>query len=178
MGIVVRRLSAVVAAALLATLSSGCSDSGGGSSSSKSSAPGTGTASAGAATVTTRSGSLGKILVDSTGRTLYLFEADTSGTSTCSGDCAVAWPPLLAPGQPTAGGDAKADLLGITTRGDGGREVTYNGHPLYLYQGDRQPGDTNGQGLDQFGAKWYVLGPDGNKVTTSPKSTNSSGGGY
>ncbi|MET7298005.1 hypothetical protein [Embleya sp. NPDC005575] len=176
MGIIVSRVSAAVAVVLVAASSSGCSDSGGGSSTSKSPSAGGGTVSSGAAAVQTRSGALGKILVDPTGRTLYLFDADSSGTSTCSGGCAAAWPPLLTPGQPSAGGDAKADLIGTTTRSDGGQEVTYNGHPLYLYQGDQQPGDTHGQGLDQFGAKWYVVDTNGNKVTTPP--SGSTGGGY
>ncbi|MER5215707.1 hypothetical protein ABT063_35585 [Streptomyces sp. NPDC002838] len=111
-----------------------------------------------------RSSELGRILVDGEGRTLYLFEADTSEKSTCNDACAQAWPPLTTSGPPKAGEGVKADLLGTTTRDDGSTEVTYNGHPLYYFQGDRKPGDTTGQGLDQFGAEWYVLNADGNKV--------------
>jgi predicted lipoprotein with Yx(FWY)xxD motif len=119
----------------------------------------------GGATVDVEStGELGKILVDSKGRTLYLFEKDTGTKSTCSGACAAAWPPLTTSGKPKAGAGANASMLGTTKRSDGTREVTYNGHPLYYYAGDQAAGDTNGQGLDQFGAEWYVLSPAGHKV--------------
>jgi len=108
--------------------------------------------------------SLGKILVDSRGRSLYLFEKDTGPKSTCYGSCAVAWPPFTTSGTPTAGTGAKASLIGTTTRTDGKDEVTYNGHPLYYYAGDSAAGDTNGQDLNQFGAAWYVLSPAGNQI--------------
>lgn len=127
------------------------------------SAPGT-RAPAGPATVAVRSSKLGQILVDGQGRTLYLFEADTSDKSTCNDACARAWPPLTTSGEPKAGEGVTADLLGTTTRDDGSAEVTYNGHPLYYFDGDEKPGDTTGQDLDQFGAEWYVLNADGNKI--------------
>jgi predicted lipoprotein with Yx(FWY)xxD motif len=116
---------------------------------------------------TASAGSLGTILVNGNGRTLYLFEADTSNTSTCQGACSVVWPPLLTAGAPTAGGSAKSNLLGTTKRPNGVKQVTYNGHPVYMYAGDRNPGETNGQGLNQFGALWYVLDANGNKVDKS-----------
>ena len=119
-------------------------------------------------------GSLGKILVDSQGRTLYLFQKDSGTKSACSGACASAWPPLRASGKPTAGSGAKASLLGTTPRSDGKPQVTYNGHPLYGYQGDSKAGDTNGQGINGFGAPWYVLSPTGNEITAA---SSSSGGG-
>jgi predicted lipoprotein with Yx(FWY)xxD motif len=131
-------------------------------------------ASGSSATVSAANTGLGKILVDSQGRTLYLFEQDTGTKSTCSGGCATAWPPLRASGKLTAGGGAKASLLGTTPRSDGKPQVTYNGHPLYGYQGDSQAGDTNGQGINAFGALWYVLSPTGNEITTA---SSSSGGG-
>jgi predicted lipoprotein with Yx(FWY)xxD motif len=107
----------------------------------------------------------GTALVDGNGRTLYLFEADTATTSTCAGPCAQVWPPLLAHGYPpTASGAAQAQLFGTTARGDGTRQVTYNGHPLYYFAGDNAPGDTHGQGLNQFGGGWYVLTPAGDKI--------------
>ena len=115
-------------------------------------------------TVNVRSTSLGKILVDSQGRTLYLFKQDTGPKSTCSGACASAWPPFRTSGTPKAGSGVTASLLGTTTRSDGNDEVTYNGHPLYYYAGDQKAGDTNGQDLNQFGAPWYVLSPAGNKI--------------
>jgi predicted lipoprotein with Yx(FWY)xxD motif len=141
----------------------------------------------GGTTVDVRSTGLGKILVDSQGRTLYLFEKDTGAKSTCFGACASAWPPLRTSGRPKAGKGVKASLLGTTARSDGNAEVTYNGHPLYYYAGDQQAGNTNGEGLTQFGAEWYVLSPSGNKVegtasgsASSPSGTDSStntGGG-
>jgi predicted lipoprotein with Yx(FWY)xxD motif len=118
----------------------------------------------GAATVDVRSTGLGKILVDSQGRTLYLFEKDTGPKSTCSGACASAWPPFTTNGEPKAGSGTMAPLIGTTKRSDGTTEVTYNEHPLYYYAGDQNPGDTNGQNLDQFGAEWYVLSPAGKTI--------------
>ena len=131
-------------------------------------------ASGSSGTVSVANTGLGKILVDSQGRTLYLFEKDSGTKSTCSGGCATAWPPLRASGKPTAGSGAKASLLGTTPRSDGKPQVTYNGHPLYGYQGDSNAGDTNGQGINAFGADWYVLSPSGDEITTA---SSSSGGG-
>lgn len=123
----------------------------------------TGGASA-ASTVQSANTDLGRILVDGRGRTLYLFEADQAGESACDNACASVWPPLTTTGDPTAGGGALAGQLGTLHRADGSSQVTYNSHPLYLYAGDSKPGATDGQGLDQFGAEWYVLAPSGNKV--------------
>ena len=98
------------------------------------------TASGGIATVGLSKASLGSILVNSQGRTLYLFTRDSGATSNCSGACAVNWPPLRASGKPTIGSGAKASLVSTTTRSDGARQLTYNGHPLYLFKGDKSPG--------------------------------------
>jgi predicted lipoprotein with Yx(FWY)xxD motif len=130
-----------------------------------------------AATIGVANSGLGKILVDSQGRTIYLFEKDTGTTSTCSGDCAVDWPPVRADGKPTVGSGLTASKVGTTQRSDGKPQVTYNGHPLYLYQGDRNSGDTNGQGLNAFGALWYVLSPAGDAITGGSGSGNG-GNGY
>ena len=118
----------------------------------------------GPATISVRGSNLGQILVDGNGQTLYLFEADTGTQSTCSGACAQAWPPLATNGAPKAAGGALASLLGTTTRSDGTTQVTYNGHPLYLFISDIKPGDTNGEGSTQFGAGWDVLSPAGTKI--------------
>jgi predicted lipoprotein with Yx(FWY)xxD motif len=134
-----------------------------GGSSSNANANPSGTTPSGT-TVNVRTTSLGKILVDSRGRTLYLFEKDTGPKSTCSGACASAWPPFRTSGTRKAGSGVTASLLGTTTRSDGNDEITYNGHPLYYYAGDLKAGDTNGQDLNQFGAPWYVLSPAGNKI--------------
>ncbi|MGW0964725.1 COG4315 family predicted lipoprotein [Streptomyces sp. NPDC002516] len=134
------------------------------------------TSTSSSATVSTKSGPLGKILVNSKGHTLYLFQSDTTNKSTCNGDCAKAWPPLKAQGKPTAGGGVNSKLLSTITRSDGSKQVTYNGHPLYTFTEDTKAGQTNGQGLDAFGAKWYVLGTDGKAITKAPPSSSSSGG--
>jgi predicted lipoprotein with Yx(FWY)xxD motif len=112
----------------------------------------------------TASGDPGTFLVDSKGRALYLWEADKSDKSTCSGPCAQAWPPLTTAAMPKAGAGVKASLLGTTKRGDGTTEVTYGGHPLYYFAGDSGAGQTNGQGNDGFGADWWVVAPNGKAI--------------
>jgi predicted lipoprotein with Yx(FWY)xxD motif len=119
----------------------------------------------GAASVALRSSKLGKILVDSQGRTLYLFQADKGMASTCLGACAQFWPPLTTAGKPTAGRGVSPARLGTIRRSDGKTEVTYNGHPLYTYAGDTAPGQTTGEENHGFGAEWDVLSAAGNKIT-------------
>src|SRR5207237_8870297 len=123
------------------------------------------------ATVGVANVDLGKVLVNSPGRTLYLFGKDSGTTSTCSGACAVNWPPLRASGKPTLGNGADSSLVGTTTRSDGKPQVTYNGHPLYLFSGDATAGDTNGEGVKAFGGLWYAVSPAGNQVVASTPST-------
>jgi len=106
-------------------------------------------------------GDLGTIVVSSEGLTLYDFHKDKGGTSACYGACASAWPPLLTEGAPKAEGGAMANQLGTTKRNDGTVQVTYNGWPLYTYAGDQAPGEANGNDIDQFGAEWYALQPNG-----------------
>ena len=119
------------------------------------------------AQVATSSGSLGVILVDGQGRTLYMFDADPEGTSGCYDACATAWPPLATTGDPTAGGDADPKELSTSTRTDGITQVLYAGHPLYTYAQDAAAGQTTGQGLTQQGGMWWVLGVDGSPTKTS-----------
>ena len=119
---------------------------------------------AGTTSVALRSTPLGQIIVDGTGRTLYLFAADKSAMSTCYGDCASVWPPLLTGGSPVAGPGINQSLLSTTIRTDGSSEVVYNGHPLYYFVSDRQAGDTTGQAISSFGANWYVLSAAGTRV--------------
>jgi predicted lipoprotein with Yx(FWY)xxD motif len=107
---------------------------------------------------------LGPILVDGNGRTLYLFEADKGTSSTCYSACAQYWPPLLTDGAAQPGVGVTASLLGTTSRTDGTTEVTYGGHPLYYVVTDHNPGDATGQGVDNFGARWDVVGPDGKQI--------------
>jgi predicted lipoprotein with Yx(FWY)xxD motif len=126
-------------------------------------------ASTGGATVlTTEHTSLGTILAAGPKRlTVYLFAADTGSTSKCSGACAEVWPPVTTTGTPKAEGGAMAADLGTTARPEGTRQVTYKGHPLYYYVSDRQAGETGGQGLNSFGAPWWVLSPSGSQITGS-----------
>lgn len=107
---------------------------------------------------------LGDILVDSDGMVLYLFTADTTTESTCYEQCATAWPPLLTDTEDvTAGTGVDAALIGTTERTDGTVQVTYNDHPLYYFAQDTEPGDTEGQGVQDV---WWVVNPAGEGVTT------------
>lgn len=123
-----------------------------------------GTPAARSATVATAHTGLGQIIVDTRGRSLYLFEKDTHARSACSGVCATYWPPLLTKNAPTAVKGVKSSLLGTIRRADGTRQVTYAGHPLYFFSGDTGRGQTNGEGLHDFGAGWYVLTAAGKKI--------------
>ena len=158
-------IAALGAIAALTLVLAGCGD-GDGSSGGGYGAAATGGSgsSSGASSVALAGSKLGDILVDGKGRTLYLFEADKGPASVCDGACAAAWPPLTTSGKPKAGTGVSAAKLGTTKRDDGTTEVTYNGHPLYYYAGDSAPGQTNGQGIDGFGAEWYVLSGAGNKI--------------
>jgi predicted lipoprotein with Yx(FWY)xxD motif len=150
-----KRLFALgLAAPALAVIAAGC----GGSSQ-----PGAASAR-GAATIATARTTLGTVLVDARGRTLYLFEKDKRAASSCYGACASVWPPLTTGSKVVAGTGVAAAKLGSAKRSDGKTEVTYAGHPLYTYAGDSKPGAVQGQGLDQFGAEWYVVAPSGRKV--------------
>jgi predicted lipoprotein with Yx(FWY)xxD motif len=164
----------LAAAALVVTA---CSSNSGGSSSSSSAgaaAPATSStsssaagASAGGTVIKTSSGADGTFLTDASGRALYLWAADGMNKSSCAGACASAWPPLTAKGTPTASGGASAADLGTIARSDGGKQVTYNGHPLYYFVGDSGPGQITGQGSNNFGAKWWLVAPNGVKITGS-----------
>ena len=118
-------------------------------------------AAAGAVSVEVVESSLGEILA-SDGGTLYAFLPDNAGASTCSGDCAVAWPPLEAGGDLTLGEGLDAGDFATAPRSEGGEQVTFFGWPLYFYSGDSAPGDVTGQGL---GNSWYVVGPDGTLIS-------------
>lgn len=178
-----KRAVAVVASfAAAAALSAGCGSSG------SMSPPPAGTTSAPVATeaasLRTAATPLGTILTDASGMTLYLFEADTGTSSTCYDACEGAWPPYTTTATP--GGNAgglNPSMVGTTTRTDHTIQVTYNGHPLYYFAEDTKAGQTNGQGVDAFGAKWFVVSPSGKAITTAasanPSSTAGGGaGGY
>ncbi|WP_431898514.1 COG4315 family predicted lipoprotein [Nonomuraea sp. bgisy101] len=116
------------------------------------------------ATVHLASSSIGKILVDDEGMTLYLFEKDKNGTSACYDECAEEWPPYLTKGDPKAEQGAKPDLLTTVNRTDGGTQVVYGRWPLYHYHDDKKPGDLTGHDKKEFGAEWYAVNAQGHKA--------------
>jgi len=130
------------------------------------------------ALVTLRKTGLGAILVDTRGRTLYLFEKDRNGASMCNSACAKYWPPFTSTAAPRAGKGVRQSLLRLTRSGNGPRQVTYAGHPLYRFVGDKRVGQTAGEGLDEFGAEWYAVAADGHTVEKSATGSHASGGGY
>jgi predicted lipoprotein with Yx(FWY)xxD motif len=174
-------LLASAAAILLIAVAGACSSSQASPSAAPpSTAPPT-TAPPAPPTVAVGSSGLGNILVDSQGRTVYMFGADSGETSACTGACAAAWPPVQATGTPMAGDGANAALVATTSRSDGANQVIYNGHPLYTFVGDHQAGDTNGQGRVAFGGSWSALSPAGvpiaapaanSPATTAPPATS------
>jgi predicted lipoprotein with Yx(FWY)xxD motif len=159
-----------LASALLATA---CSSAATASSSSPSSAPAAGSSASASTTgtvISTQAGSAGTFLTDG-GRAVYLWAKDGMNMSACTGACASAWPPVPATGTLTATGGAQASDLGTITRSDGTKQVTYDGHALYFFAGDSAAGQTNGQGSDSFGAKWWLVAPSGAKITASDTAT-------
>lgn len=112
----------------------------------------------------------GEYIADGEGMALYMFEADTRGEdgtsaeTTCYDDCAAAWPPLTTDGEPQAGDQVQADLIGTIERRDGSMQVTYGGWPLYYFQRDEAPGDTTGHDVEGFGAEWYLVAPSGDHI--------------
>jgi predicted lipoprotein with Yx(FWY)xxD motif len=128
-----------------------------------------------AVTIATTTGPLGTYLVDQSGRTLYVWDADTTSASTCAGACLTYWPPVA--GAAKAGRGVQQSSLGTGTRSSGGLQVTYDSHPLYYYAGDGTPGSTGGQGNDSFGATWWVVGTDGRPITTAATDVGGMSGG-
>jgi len=115
---------------------------------------------------------LGRVLVNSKGHTLYLFKKDKGAKSSCYGSCATFWPPLLKHGTVTLGPGLKKSLLGTTRRRNGTQQLTYDKHPLYTYKLDTRAGQTAGQGVNGFGAKWWALSASGKAITkTTPTAT-------
>jgi predicted lipoprotein with Yx(FWY)xxD motif len=131
-------------------------------------APTTAAQAANGATVAIASSSLGDILVDADGRTLYAFTKDKGDQSACSGECVSNWPALSGPA--TAGTGVQASLLSTALQANGSSQVTYHGRPLYYFAGDAKPGDTNGQSV---GNVWFAVSADGELV-----KAKAAGGGY
>ena len=178
------RLGAPLAAA--AVLATACSSAASSNSAvtPASSAPAGGSV---ATTVDVHTSNGESFLTDGSGRSLYLFASDSATKSTCSAACATAWPPLTATAAPTAGVGASASDLGTISRSGGAKQVTYAGHPLYYFVGDKAAGQTNGEGVNGFGAPWYLLAPSGQQITSlnatssQPMTSSSSpsyGSGY
>jgi predicted lipoprotein with Yx(FWY)xxD motif len=145
------------------------------SSSAPASAPST-PAAAGTAILKTEHSSLGTVLANGQGLTVYWFAADHGMTSACTGACAAAWPPVIGTPQ-AASGVSLTGKLGTITRAGGVKQATYNGHPLYTFKVDSAPGQVKGNGVDAFGAYWYAIkigGSSGSGASTAP----STGGGY
>lgn len=117
----------------------------------------------------TESQEYGSYLTDADGRALYLFESDTKaegGTEaqvSCTGECLDRWPPFYSEGEPQAGEMADPAKLG-TVEHDGKMMVTYGGWPLYYFVEDQAPGDTKGHDIEEFGAEWYLVTPEGEKA--------------
>jgi predicted lipoprotein with Yx(FWY)xxD motif len=174
-----RLTGVLVTAAVLAAACSSSSKSGNGGSNTTSAASAGGGASA--VSIETHSGPMGTYLTDGSGRTLYVFAADTAGKSNCSGGCASFWPPLTGSSASAMSG-AQAAMVGTITRSDGTKQVTYDGHPLYYFKEDTKAGQTTGQGFNNFGAKWWLVAPSGQPITgsggaSSPSAPSSSSGG-
>lgn len=176
-----KRASMIVVMPIVAALLAGCGSSSKSTSSAASappastpaptsSAPATSstTATSTVALVTTKHNKLGTILAAGPKKlTVYLFQADTSSKSTCTGACAKVWPPVTTSGHAQVAGQAMAADLGTSTRPDGTLQVTYKGHPLYHYSKDGDVSDAYGEGSKAFGADWYVLAPSGKKIDKS-----------
>jgi predicted lipoprotein with Yx(FWY)xxD motif len=174
-------LLAVVGALVIAgcggggSSSSGSESSGGEGGNELSSAGGGGTVSGAEVS------GLGTVLVDSEGMTLYEFTEDEGMTSVCYGECEAAWPPVVASGKPTAGEGAMSADLGTTKRKDGTEQVTYKGHPLYTFAGDKAPGEANG---NESEGTWFALDEAGSAVKgtasaeSEPEESSGGGGGY
>ncbi|WP_212516201.1 COG4315 family predicted lipoprotein [Actinospica acidithermotolerans] len=163
-----------VGAGALAAVAAGCSSS---TTSTASGSGGSATTSSGAAIVKTASSSLGTVLVDGSGRTLYMFKHDTGSSPTCTGSCASIWPPDDTTGTPQGTG-VSSSMLGTTASTTAhATQVTFDGHPLYYYSGDSKAGQVNGQGVQGI---WFAVSPSGSAITTTPApSTSSTGnGGY
>ena len=171
--------SAFGVALLVAACSTGSSGTAAAGSSSPAGASSSSAAAGGSGStvITTVSSSAATFLANGSGHAVYLWTKDSSGMSACSGACAGAWPPVTTTGTVTASGGAKSSDLGTITRSDGTKQVTYDGHPLYLFSGDSGPGMASGQGNDGFGAKWWLVSPSGSDVTSAVSAFTKSGSG-
>jgi predicted lipoprotein with Yx(FWY)xxD motif len=175
--------AAVVVAACSSAASTGssaaapASPAGASSPSAGASSSGAGASTSGGTVITTAKSSAGTVLTSGSGKAVYLWAKDTGDMSNCTGACAGAWPPVTTTGTATAAGGAQASDIGTITRSDGTKQVTYDGHPLYYFEGDSGPGTASGQGSDAFGAKWWLVAPAGSDVTASVSTFTASAPG-
>jgi predicted lipoprotein with Yx(FWY)xxD motif len=139
-----------------------------------------GVSAQGATTVQTQNTSIGTVLANSSSKTLYVLDGDSPNGSKCTGACTTPWPPVtLASGNPVAPAGLPGTLA-VVTRDDGGRQVTYNGRPLYTFARDAQAGDTVGEGVNAFGGVWHAVKPaaaTGAAASTVPSSVPRTGTG-
>jgi predicted lipoprotein with Yx(FWY)xxD motif len=167
-----RLASSIALLGAVAALAAGCgSSSGGGSSSASITQP-----SGNVVLSSSNTATLGKILTDGSGRTVYVFQRDTGPRSNCSGACAANWPPLTTAVTPRAAAGVPAAGIKTVRRSDGKMQVVFDGHPLYYYAGDNAGGDLNGEGLSAFGGVWYALGTNGKQVAGGSSAGGSYGG--
>ena len=111
---------------------------------------------------------LGKVLTDERGMTLYVFTKDTEGQSTCYGQCAEIWSPVLGEKE-VLSGEEIPNMFTFTSREDGAKQLTYNGKPLYYYNKDLKPGDTNGEGVNGV---WYTVKLNDDKTVQNPSAND------
>lgn len=130
-----------------------------------------------AVTITTHKGPAGTYLTTAAGMSLYVFAKDTTNKSNCDASCVVYWPPLAGSSAQTSGA-ANSAMTATTTRSDGTTQITYGGHPLYTYVGDKKAGDTTGQGQNLNGGKWYLVGTNGKALTGSTSGSGSTTSGW
>jgi predicted lipoprotein with Yx(FWY)xxD motif len=175
--------AAALTASLAFALTACGSGSGSGSGSGPSAAPPAASSSAAPAATgevpVAHDPTLGSIIVDAKGLTLYRFDMDTAkpSASNCSGECAAAWPPSVAPAASSTVKGIDSKLVGSITRADGSKQLTVAGWPLYTYSSDSKPGDVNGQGVQ---GTWFAVTPAGGKATaagSAPATTDSGSGG-
>lgn len=173
-------------AVAVALFASACASSGGGGGGTTAAAGGGGGNSGSAVTIEAHSGPMGTFLTDSSGKSLYMFAKDSATASNCTSTCIIYWPPLETSGAVHTSGSASMSKVTTITRSDGSKQVVYAGHPLYYYKNDTSPGQTSGEGSNNFGAKWWLLAPSGQPITSSgsgsgssssSSSSSSSGGG-
>jgi predicted lipoprotein with Yx(FWY)xxD motif len=161
-----------------------CGSSASPSANSNTSAPAVGSSASGASTggttsnsgltIGTRKTTIGTVLVNAQGKTLYWFAIDTSTTSKCLGSCVTYWPPVI--GTPKAAPGSNLTMkFGTITRSGGQLQATYDGHPLYTYVGDTSAGQATGNAKNLSGGLWWAMTPSGSKLGAA---SSSGGGGY